>query len=342
MRLIFCEHCGLLFNSAFDPSLMAYADDYETSLHFSPTFQRYAESLARSLVEEHDLEGRSAMEIGCGRGEFLILLRQAGMGHCLGFDRSFSPDLVTLPEGVEIQALYYNEAISNPTADLVCSRHVLEHIHQPGQLLEELAQALGPSALLYLEVPNALYTLEDGGIWDLIYEHCNYFTPPSLAWLLRAQGYLDVDVQTAYGAQFLASWSRKGPDGSTPGKIHEGASLLTLARGLARLRTEKVAAFEEILARALGQDQRTAIWGAGSKGVTFLNSLPSGGQIALAIDKNPRKQGKYLPGTGQRIHSPEEAAESPLDIVFVMNPIYASEIEQQLRELGSDAELVLV
>lgn len=342
MDLVLCEYCGLLFNRAFEPSLMAYAADYETSLHFSPTFQEYADDLARSLVQEHDLVGRSAIEIGCGRGEFLVLLAQAGMGHCLGFDRSFSADLVTLPEGVEIRSHYYSDARPGPTADLVCSRHVLEHIPEPGRLLEELASALEPSALLYLEVPNALYTLQDLGIWDLIYEHCNYFTPPSLRWTLEAQGFGGVDVRSAYGGQFLSSWSRKGHDRRSPTRIDEGPSLLRLAQGLARSRTEKIESFEEDLRQALDAGQRTAIWGAGSKGVTFLNSLPSGMEIATAIDKNPRKQGKHLPGTGQKILSPEEAAEAPLDLVFVMNPIYAREIEEQLRELGSRAELVLV
>lgn len=342
MQLVCCEYCGLLFNRAFDPALMAYAEDYETSLHFSPTFREYADLLARSLVEDHGLRNRTAIEIGCGRGEFLILLARSGMKHCLGFDRSFSPELVTLPEGVEIHAHYYSEARPGPTADLVCSRHVLEHIPQPRTLLDELATALEPSALLYLEVPNALYTLEDGGIWDLIYEHCNYFTPTSLRWLLEAQGFAGVDVRSAYAGQFLASWSRKGSSQQEPDKIPDGASLVQLAKGLAKLRSDKVRSFEQTLRRALDQGHRTAIWGAGSKGVTFLNSLPSGMEIATAIDKNPRKQGKHLPGTGQKIQSPEEATGFPLDLVFVMNPIYAQEIEEQLRELGSQAQLVLV
>ena len=47
MQLVCCEYCGLLFNRAFDSGLMAYAANYETSLHFSPTFREYADRVPR-------------------------------------------------------------------------------------------------------------------------------------------------------------------------------------------------------------------------------------------------------------------------------------------------------
>lgn len=342
MRLHVCSFCGLIFNAAFDPSLLAYAEEYETSLHFSATFQSYAEDLARSLVLTHSLKGRTAIEIGCGRGDFLVLLHNAGMGTCLGFDRSYSPGLHLLPEEVEIQPRYYSEVSPRPKADLVCSRHVLEHIPEPSAHLEELRQALETDGLLYLEVPNARFTLEEGGVWDLIYEHCNYFTKSSLTWLLVALGFGEPEVRSDYGGQFLCSRSRLGEPTSPPGPVRDAEEVLGAAERLADARDRRIQALEVKLVDGLRAGRSIAIWGAGSKGVTFLNSLPSGGQIALAIDKNPRKQGRYLPGTGQKVLSPEEAAGSPLDLVFVMNPIYTKEIEAQLRDLGCKPELILV
>ena len=45
------------------------------------------------------------------------------------------------------------------------------------------------------------------------------------------------------------------------------------------------------------------MWGAGARGVTLLNML-NDSRIEYAVDINPRKQGKYVPGTGQQIVEP--------------------------------------
>ena len=84
------------------------------------------------------------------------------------------------------------------------------------------------------------------------------------------------------------------------------------------------------------------VWGAGSKGVTFLNLIDPIGQIEYIIDINPRNQGKYVPGTGQNILSPEFLREYQPDVVLVMNEIYKDEIQQILDSLGVSACLINV
>ena len=54
---------------------------------------------------------------------------------------------------------------------------------------------------------------------------------------------------------------------------------------------------------------KPVVWGAGSKGVTFLNVLKSDGAIDYLVDINPYKQGLYVPGTGQQVVSPDMLAE---------------------------------
>jgi len=65
-------------------------------------------------------------------------------------------------------------------------------------------------------------------------------------------------------------------------------------------------------------------------------------QIEYVIDINPRKIGKYIPGTGHKILSPEFLREYRPDIVIVMNSIYKNEIQQTLNRLGLSTQLVLV
>jgi hypothetical protein len=82
------------------------------------------------------------------------------------------------------------------------------------------------------------------------------------------------------------------------------------------------------------------VWGGGSKGVTFLNMLKAQHQIEYVVDLNPRKQGKYVAGTGQKIVPPEFLWEYRPDIVIVMNPIYENEIRQMLNELAIEPILM--
>ena len=84
------------------------------------------------------------------------------------------------------------------------------------------------------------------------------------------------------------------------------------------------------------------MWGSGSKGVTFLNVLQTQNQIRHIVDINPRKQGKFIPGSGQQIIAPEALKANPPDVIIIVNAIYESEIQQQLQEMGLTPKFVCV
>ena len=88
--------------------------------------------------------------------------------------------------------------------------------------------------------------------------------------------------------------------------------------------------------------KRVAIWGGGSKGVSFLTTNGLGEEVADVIDINPHKQGKFLPVTAHRVTGPEALRDEPPDTVIVMNPIYLPEIGADLAKLGLNPELVAV
>ena len=83
-----------------------------------------------------------------------------------------------------------------------------------------------------------------------------------------------------------------------------------------------------------------AIWGGGSKGVSFLTTNGFGDEVAQVVDINPYKQGKFLPGTGHQVIGPEALKEAAPDVVIVMNRIYLAEVGAQLAEMELDPELV--
>ena len=82
------------------------------------------------------------------------------------------------------------------------------------------------------------------------------------------------------------------------------------------------------------------IWGAGSKGVSYLTTLGLQDEIGYAVDINPFKQGMFMAGTGQEVVGPDFLRDYGPDLVVAMNPIYLAEIRAELDRIGVDADLV--
>jgi SAM-dependent methyltransferase len=346
IQLGFCGSCGLLHNMVFDPAAVEYTPDYENSLHFSPRFQAYAEQLAERLVERYGLVGKDIVEIGCGKGEFLVLLCRDGRNRGLGFDASYDGAVDGKIDGaIRIVRDYYSEGYGDHPADLICCRHVLEHIERPLEFLEQIRRAAEHAGdpKLFFEVPDGLWTLRDLGIWDIIYEHCSYFTAPSLRRLFERAGFRPLEVSTAFGGQFLCVEAELARDGESAvmAAPREVYAIRPLVGRFARAYRERVDAWQSRLEKMLAAGGRIAVWGAGSKGVTFLNVLPSGAEIHAVIDINTRKSGRFVPGTGQRVDVPSALVELEIDTILVMNPLYEVEVRKQAAEVGSPAQVLV-
>ena len=89
VELGFCQNCGFVFNTAFDPGMHEYSSKYEETQGFSPTFNAFHRRLATRLIERYDLHHKNIIEIGCGKGEFLTLLCEMGENRGVGFDPSY-------------------------------------------------------------------------------------------------------------------------------------------------------------------------------------------------------------------------------------------------------------
>ncbi len=205
--LAFCASCGHIFNPDFDLELMDYTQVYENSLHYSPRFQEYADQLARDLVARHDLYGKDIVEIGSGKGDFLEMLCELGDNRGFGFDPSYVPGETERAKTNQITFIqdFYSEAYSRQAADFICCRHTLEHIPDPRSFVQMLRRTIGDrqDIRVFFEVPNALFTLEGLAIWDIIYEHCSYFTTYSLATLFADSGFRVTDIRETFAGQFL-------------------------------------------------------------------------------------------------------------------------------------------
>lgn len=346
LDLRFCPACGHLHNAAFDPKAVAYSGDYENSLHHSPRFQDYSRSLAASLHARHRLAGKTVAEIASGQGDFLREL--VGVSGCrgMGFDPAYRGPTAA-HGGVEILPEPYSDHHARRAADLIVCRHALEHMARPAAFVRMVRRAIGdrPTSI-YFEVPDARYTLRDLGVWDLIYEHCGYFTRESLIRVFRDAGFHVDACEESFGGQFLGLHGQAAvpPDLRSPPEGAEGedlGGLATLVADFQRAYAAKVARWGSAL-EALGRSGgRAVVWGAGSKGVSLVNTLPHPGAIAALVDINPLKQGRFVPVTAHPVVAPEMLKGLEPDRVIVLNPQYRDEISAQLRGLGIRAEVLV-
>lgn len=340
VNLAFCENCGLIHNTCFDERLLEYVGEYENSLHFSDRFQQYATDLVDRLVNQYGVRQKRVIEIGCGDGQFLRQICQRGDNRGYGFDPAYRPDEAIYDERVEIASRILSDPDEVEPADMVCCRHVLEHVSDPIKFLSVVRDVVKPDGVVYFEVPNVLYSLRDQGIWDIIFEHCLYFTPGSLANCFRSAGFEVLTVAEAYGGQFIGIEATANSH-LCSSVMPPSKSTHALIEAFSRSFVQKTARWRQRLADADRRGNQLALWGAGSKGVTFLNVLGVNRSVVPnVIDINPRKRGKLVAGTGQLVMGPEDASRGGPSFVVVMNPYYIGEIQDLV--LAWQAQPILI
>jgi SAM-dependent methyltransferase len=338
IELAICLSCTHIFNGAFDASLVAYSAGYENALHHSGTFVDYQNWLVQSLTNTYGLHDKRVVEIGCGQGDFLSALCVSGGNSGIGFDPSYRKAPL-LPGIEQIEPRYFKRG-DGLRADAVVCRQVLEHIDDPAELLGTIRDELGPGKLVCFEVPNGEWCFGSGGIWDVIYEHCGYFTPPSLRTAFSVHGFEVREVSRAFGGQFLVivALTGRGRTGATAanGPTADGTRL-KLAASVIR---EHQDAWRSRLGELAATHAPVVIWGAGSKGVTFLNLVANARQVQFAVDVNPAKVGRYVAGSGHLVISPDQLRDVKPATVIVMNPNYEAEVRALLAASGMHPRVV--
>lgn len=336
IRLALCHGCGLIRNVDFDPTLVHYDERYENTLDFSPTFRTYQRDLARRLVSSYGLRGKDVIEVGPGSGEFLRVLCHEGGNRGVGFDPSLG-DVRELGEGIRILPHAYDERYRGVPVDFICFRHVLEHVDDARRFLDGIRGAVGDRdhVVLYVEVPDAAYMLAGAGVWDVIYQHCSYFTSMSLQRVLEASGFTVRHVGTSFGRQYLFAETGVGARADIlPIDVREHADMVSRCAGFAERCRGRIGLWDGRLRRLFDEGATAAMWGAGAKGVTFLNLVPAAERIPAVVDINPRKQGSFVAGTGQPIVPPERLLRVLPDTVLTTNALYRREIDTDLARMG--------
>jgi SAM-dependent methyltransferase len=342
LDFVVCEECGFAFNRAFDFSMLAYGEHYDNTQACSPSFSEYITELARSLVFENRVRNSRVVEVGCGNGLFLRKLVETEGANNIGygFDPSHTGPATELGGRLRFERRYYGPECADVHADVVICRHVIEHVPFPLELLEAVRKALANSiqARVFFETPCIEWIIRNQVIWDFFYEHCSLFSADSIRTAFEIAGFEVNSVRHQFGGQYLwieASLARKERKA-----IRRAGTIPSL--------TEQFALSEDHLksqwlakAQSLSDKGKLAVWGAGAKGVTFVNLIdPDRKLIDCVVDLNPNKQGRYIPGTGHPIVNYREIASRGVRAVILMNPNYRDENLRLIHEAELDVDLV--
>jgi SAM-dependent methyltransferase len=345
LRLGFCPRCGFIGNIAYDERLQHYAPGYEEQQSFSPRFNAFSTALAARLIERYDIRGKHVVEIGCGKGDFLVQVCELGGNSGVGIDPSYVPGRQE-SERVRFIQDSYSERYSNVRGDVVMCRHTLEHIGGVKDFMQRVRRTVGDrnDTVIFFEVPDVQRVLREQAFWDIYYEHCSYFSLGSLARLFRACGFEILDLAKEYDDQYLVLDARPSSAPTAP-RFEPENDLDQLAEDVACFQTNFRARSDYWKQKLLGDREagrKTAIWGSGSKCVAFLSTLGASEFVDCIVDINPYRHGKFLAGSGKQIQSPESLRNYRPDVVVAMNPIYREEIRRDLDRMGLSPELLAV
>lgn len=142
---------------------------------------------------------RRVVDIGCGRGEFLSLLRDAGVS-AYGVDSDDSMVAAARAEGLDVlleDAFDHLRRMDSGAVDGIFCSQVAEHLETPQLLaLLELCRAkLAAGGVIVMETPNpeSLSILSRFFYTDLT--HVRPIHPDALRWAMEAVGFESVHVQ---------------------------------------------------------------------------------------------------------------------------------------------------
>jgi hypothetical protein len=347
IELVFCRDCGFIGNVRFDIGLNQYSAAYEETQAFSPRFLRFLDEICTDQIRKFRLgPGSTALEIGCGKGEFLTTLCELSGCSGIGIDPGYRPERNRSSAAGRMRFIVdlYGPRYAHLQAEYVSCRHTLEHIAPVQDFVRLVRETIGNRhhVNVFFELPDMERVLEQGIFWDIYYEHCTYFTRGSLARLFRAAGFDVQGLYKAYDGQYLML-EAKPAGGPTAASLPQEADLASTAALVRKFKSEVDSRLREITAAVSRWRQggkKVAIWGSGSKCVALISSLQLGDELQAIVDINPHKHGKFLAGSGREIVGPEALTALRPDAVIIMNSIYTEEIRHELATRGLQPELL--
>ena len=336
LRLLVCERCWLVQTEDHAGREALFGDDYAYFSSFSSSWLAHARAYVEAMRARFALSRASLVcEVAANDGYLLRYVRDAGIP-CFGIEPTASTAMAARALGLDIVERFFGVELGRELAaagrqvDLVAANNVLAHVPDINDFVAGFAALLKPDGVATFEFPHLLRLLQENQFDTVYHEHYSYLSLGTVAHVFESNGLavFDVEELTTHGGSLRVFAQRRDTARREPAAAVGRILGAEVAAGLAssagydgfQARVDKVKDdFMSFLIEARRAGRKVAAYGAAAKGNTLMNYAGVRPDlIAFVVDRNPAKQGRYMPGS--RIPIVDEArlrAERPDDVVLL-------------------------
>jgi len=356
LRLLVCERCWLVQTEDHAGREALFGDDYAYFSSFSSSWLAHAEAYVQAMRERFGLSSASLVsEVAANDGYLLRFVRQAGIP-CYGIEPTASTAAAARALGLDIVERFFGVDLARELmaagrqVDLVAANNVLAHVPDINDFVAGFTVLLKPDGVATFEFPHLLRLLRENQFDTVYHEHYSYLSLTSVQRIFAANGLavFDVEQHPTHGgslrvfAQRSESGRRATGEGVAKVLHEETVAGLATAAGYEgfQARIDKVKDdFTAFLIEARRAGRKVAAYGAAAKGNTLMNYAGTRPDlIAFVVDRNPAKQGRYMPGSRIPIVAEERLRSERPDDIVILPWNLRDEVMQQLtyvREWGA-------
>jgi hypothetical protein len=350
-----CSECFLVQIGDYVSAAHIF-DEYAYFSSFSTSWLRHAETYVETMTDRLALDGDSfVIELASNDGYLLQYFVEREIP-CLGIEPAKNVAQVAIDRGIPTDVSFFGSerarslADDGILADLVCGANVLAQVPDLNDFVGGIPLILKPGGTVTIEFPHLMKTIDQNQFDQIYHEHFCYFSLISAERVFAGHELTIYDLEelpTHGGSLRIHARHAAESDRPVSDRVHELRAreeaagyrdVSMYARFEQQARTTKHRLLELLI--ALKREGRTiAGYGAPGKGNTLLNYCGIRGDfIDFTVDRNPYKQGRFLPGTRIPIHPPERLDEVRPDYIFILPWNIRDEIMEQLahaREWGA-------
>ncbi|MFH1673082.1 MAG: class I SAM-dependent methyltransferase [Pseudomonadota bacterium] len=323
-----CTACGYVFITAPIPPEAIYSNGYWPTSSNPP---EHAHWLVETVTARYTSDTSDfILDVGSNDGFLLRLIRELGYTNLLGVEPSKQCASLAEQKGVSTINRYFDAKSAQQIKSkygrpkMIICRQVVEHVLDPNAFIAEMRGLMSRDSILVLEFPSFEITARKGDISTIWEQHVSYFTLESMS-LLLAQHDLQVIhhnyLEHGGGSLFLVA----GPGrGNVPKRCASSIAEMFKKTALCNL-----AIANDLFKKLCSGGGKVTAWGAGSRGISFLNFSDTARFVDFIIDDDPNKAGRYLAKSGIPIHSSDRLHEE-MPRYCVILPLRSKKIEHRL------------
>jgi C-methyltransferase C-terminal domain/Putative zinc binding domain/Methyltransferase domain len=347
-----CQHCFLVQVQKY-VSPEAIFTEYAYFSSYSDSWLAHARAYAEMITARLGLDtSQQVVELGSNDGYLLQYFLAKGI-RALGVEPAKNVARAAIAKGVPTVTEMFGRQTAGRLvaeglqADLLCGANVLAQVPELNDFVGGMKLLLKPNGVITIEFPHLLRLIAETQFDTIYHEHFSYFSFMTVERIFAAHGLTVFDVEelpTHGGSLRIYACHADGPrepvsDRVTDLRVREESA------GLSRL--DRYASFAEqvhetkrqlldFLISAKRKHKNISGYGAPGKGNTLLNYCGIGNDfLDYTVDRNPYKQGKFLPGTHIAIHAPEKIRETRPDYVLILPWNLRDEVMEQLSYIRS-------